>query len=72
LTERLYKLLLPNAYADEHITHYTYTELVDEFVNQRGYQLEAVRYILRGELILALRKPGQAARPAPGEAQPQT
>ena len=57
LIEWLYKILLPQAYADEHITHYTYRELVDEFVTRRSYQLEAVRYILRGELILGLRKP---------------
>ena len=55
--EWLYKILLPQAYADEHITHYTYQELVDEFVSKRGYKLEAVKYILKGELILALRKP---------------
>lgn len=55
--EWLYKILLPQAYADEHITHYTYRELTDEFVNKRGYKLEAVRYILQGELILGLRKP---------------
>ena len=61
VTERLYKLLLPQAYADEHITHYTYDELVEEFCSSRGYKLEAVRYILKGELILALRKPLQSS-----------
>jgi dolichol-phosphate mannosyltransferase len=55
--EWLYKILLPQAYADEHITHYTYRELTDEFVSKRGYKLEAARYILQGELILGLRKP---------------
>ena len=55
--EWLYKVLLPQAYADEHITHYTYTELITEFVSKRGYRLEATRYILKGELILGLRKP---------------
>jgi hypothetical protein len=42
------------------MTHYTYDELVEEFVTRRGYTLEAVHYILQGELILALRKPGAA------------
>jgi len=56
-TEKMYKLLLPQAYADEHITHYSYQELVDEFVTNRGYKLESAHYILQGELILALRKP---------------
>jgi dolichol-phosphate mannosyltransferase len=55
--EWLYKILLPQAYADEHITHYTYQELYDEFVTKRGYTLEATHYILQGELILGLRKP---------------
>lgn len=55
--EWLYKVLLPQAYADEHITHYTYQELIDEFVTKRGYRLEAVQYIMQGELILGLRKP---------------
>lgn len=55
--EWLYKILLPQAYADEHITHYTYDELFNEFVIKRGYQLRATRYILQGELILGLCKP---------------
>jgi ubiquinone/menaquinone biosynthesis C-methylase UbiE len=55
--EWLYKALLPQAYADEHITHYTYHELVNEFVSRRGYRLETTNYILKGELILGLRKP---------------
>lgn len=58
LIEWLYKILLPQAYADEHITHYTYDELVMEFVSRGGYKLEVVKYILQGELILGLRKPG--------------
>ena len=60
--ERLYKILLPQAYADEHITHYTRRELLEEFVHRRNYTLEAVRYILQGEIILGLRKP-----PAPSK-----
>jgi SAM-dependent methyltransferase len=57
LIERIYKFVLPQAYADEHITHYTYTGIVHEFVNQRGYSVEATHYILHGELIVSLRKP---------------
>lgn len=62
--ENLYKLLLPQAYADEHITHYNYDELLSEFVERRGYSLEARRYILQGELILGLRKPSPAVENA--------
>lgn len=54
--EWLYKVLLPQAYADEHITHYTFQELYDEMVTKRGYRLESTKYILQGELILGLRK----------------
>jgi len=56
LTKKKYKIVLPQAYADEHITHYTYKELVEEFVTRRCYSLEATHFILQGELILALRK----------------
>lgn len=54
----LYGLFLPQADADEHLVHYTRQKLLDAFVDQRGYTLEDERYILQGELILRLRKPG--------------
>jgi dolichol-phosphate mannosyltransferase len=55
VTERLYAIFAPGAYADEHISHYTRLELIDYF-QRRGFLLEDTRYILRGELILAFRK----------------
>lgn len=57
LIEWIYGKVLPQAYADEHITHYSYEELFNEFVLKRNYVFEEVRYILRGEMIMALRKP---------------
>ena len=54
--EKAYGLAAPGGYADEHISHYTRTGLLEEFA-RRGYTHEATRYILRGELILAFRKP---------------
>ena len=48
----------PGGYADEHISHYTRKGLRKEFA-KRGYTHEATRYILRGELILAFRKPAR-------------
>lgn len=57
IIEKIYKLLLPQAYADEHITHYTHNELCNEFVIERGYKVEEIHYILQGELIISLRKP---------------
>ena len=57
LIEKIYKIILPQAYADEHITHYTYRGIIDEFITKRGYKLEDSRYILQGELIVSLQKP---------------
>ena len=57
LIEWIYGKILPQAYADEHITHYIYGDLIQEFVDKRGYTLEAAHYILQGELILGLKKP---------------
>ena len=57
LIEKIYKLILPQAYADEHITHYTYRGIIDEFVLKRSYSIEKTHYILQGELIIGLRKP---------------
>jgi SAM-dependent methyltransferase len=54
--EKAYGLAAPGGYADEHISHYTRKSLLAEFAN-KGYAHEATRYILRGELILAFRKP---------------
>jgi SAM-dependent methyltransferase len=56
--EAIYDRVLPSAYADEHISHYTRAELLGLF-EERGYALEAERMILQGELILKLRKPGR-------------
>jgi ubiquinone/menaquinone biosynthesis C-methylase UbiE len=55
--EKLYKLILPQAYADEHITHYTYREIINEYITKRGYSVEKTHYIFQSELIIGLRKP---------------
>ena len=49
------RLAAPGGYADEHIAHYTYAELMDIFT-KRGFTFEESRYIMRGELIMAFRK----------------
>ena len=59
VTEKLYGMATPGGYADEHIAHYTYDELKRRF-EQLGFTFEEARYILRGELIMALRKPATA------------
>jgi dolichol-phosphate mannosyltransferase len=56
VTEAIYDRVLPSAYADEHISHYSREELVATF-ETFGYEVEATRYILNGELILKFRKP---------------
>ncbi len=53
--EKLYGWAAPGAYADEHISHYSRQELV-KLWEGCGYILEDIRYILRGEMILAFRK----------------
>jgi dolichol-phosphate mannosyltransferase len=57
--EKAYGLAAPGGYADEHIAHYTFDELMRIFT-ARGFDFEAHRYILRGELIMAFRKPPRA------------
>jgi hypothetical protein len=42
--------------ARKHISHYSRSELVRRFENH-GFRLDAVRYTVRGEAILAFRKP---------------
>jgi dolichol-phosphate mannosyltransferase len=53
--EKVYGMV-PGGYADEHIAHYSYDEL-KHLIEARGFTLEDARYILRGELIMAFRKP---------------
>ena len=66
ITEKLYGLFKPGGYADEHIAHYTRAELV-RLLDARGFTLDETRYIMRGELILALRKRTRA--PIEGETE---
>jgi dolichol-phosphate mannosyltransferase len=58
--EPLYAIAAPGAYADEHITHYTRASLEAEAA-ARGLIVEDVQYVLRSELVLALRLPAACA-----------
>jgi glycosyltransferase involved in cell wall biosynthesis/predicted SAM-dependent methyltransferase len=51
IVEWLYKRLLPYAYGDDHITHYTRYALTEELANA-GFATLRYRYILGGELIM--------------------
>jgi dolichol-phosphate mannosyltransferase len=54
ITKKLCDWVAPGARKD--VSHYSRSELVRRF-ESRGFKLETARYILRGELILAFRKP---------------
>jgi predicted SAM-dependent methyltransferase len=56
--EKIYAKVAPGGYADEHIAHYTRRELLGN-LGSRGFVHEATRYILRGELIMAFRRPAE-------------
>lgn len=51
ITEFFYGLLLPNAYADEHITHYN-RKFLTELLEEHGFNVQDFQYICGGELIV--------------------
>ena len=51
IIEWLYKMVLPYAYGDDHITHYTRYRLTEELANA-GFAIIRYRYIMGGELIM--------------------
>ncbi len=54
--EWFYGKLAPGAYADEHVTHYTFESLT-KAVGSRGFEILDHGYVGGGELILKARKP---------------
>ena len=50
IIEKLYKLLIPTGYADEHITHYTQRDLVS-LLERYDFRLQQVRYIFSSEMV---------------------
>ncbi|HIA47511.1 MAG TPA: glycosyltransferase [Candidatus Hydrogenedentes bacterium] len=55
VTEWLYGIAKPDAYADEHVTFYTFKSL-SEAITSRGFEIIDHDYIGRGELIFQARK----------------
>ncbi len=53
--ERLYRVVVPQGYADEHITRYNKRSLM-EILQKHGLSVEKIRYVCRAELILLCRK----------------
>jgi hypothetical protein len=51
IIERLYKILMPSGYGDDHITQYTRQSLIEELANA-GFGIRRYAYILGGELIV--------------------
>jgi dolichol-phosphate mannosyltransferase len=58
IIERLYKLFAPDAYGDEHITHYGRDQLV-QLMAGHGFRLKRVQYVGGSELICLFEKLGQ-------------
>jgi ubiquinone/menaquinone biosynthesis C-methylase UbiE len=55
IIEKLYKMILPGGYADEHITRYTKKSLIDAAA-RHGFVLESHKYIMNAELICKFKK----------------
>lgn len=53
--ERLYGRFAPGGYAEEHITRYSKSSLV-ELLEGQGFALEEVHYVCHSEMILSFRK----------------
>lgn len=53
--ERLYRIVVPQGYADEHITRYNKCSLIG-ILKKHGLSVENGRYVCRAELILLCRK----------------
>ncbi|HPC17035.1 MAG TPA: glycosyltransferase [Candidatus Hydrogenedentes bacterium] len=60
ILEWLYGKMAPGAYADQHVTHYSYRTL-DDALRRRNYEILAHDYVGGGELIVQARKPAAAA-----------
>ena len=57
ILEWFYGKIAPGAYADEHVTHYTFATLI-EALKRRDYEIVEHAYVGGGELIVKARKPG--------------
>jgi len=66
--EPLYGFFAPGGYKDEHITHYTRAGL-EVLSREWGFRVEDVDYVLRSELIMALRKEDLPAATAASKAE---
>ena len=51
LIERVYKLVVSNGYADEHITRYTWKNLT-RLLKSKGFLLQSTMYVMASEMVL--------------------
>ncbi len=56
IIEKIYDFLLPDAYAQEHQSHYTFDSL-KQLLTERGYVIENYIYVFNSELIVVAKKP---------------
>lgn len=56
IIEKIYDFLLPDAYAQEHQSHYTFDSL-KQLLTERGYVIENYVYVFNSELIVVAKKP---------------
>ena len=59
----LYKILIPNAAGDDHITHYTRHSLTEELA-KAGFAVRELRYVMGGELIARCEKRSHIPSPS--------
>jgi len=55
IVERLYKLFAPDAYGDQHITHYARNDLI-HLMASHGFRFRRVEYVFNSEVILLFEK----------------
>ena len=55
IIEFFYGILLPNAYYDQHITHYNFPRL-KRLLSEYGFKIESYAYVFGSELIIKARK----------------
>ena len=55
IIERLYHFLAPGGYAEEHVTHYSKSSLI-ELIEGQGFAFQTIQYVGRSEMILKFEK----------------
>src|SRR5207244_3238896 len=67
--ERIYGKVLPDAYADEHITHFT-RETLERRLREAGYEILDCWYLMSSVVIFKARKPAPVEAHCDGAVSP--